>query len=748
MRLYFFIILVVTFILNLQLEALSNPGLEKRVIISQVGTEKYRMRLYLNAENPYETSSTFVESASQLSTTLPIPNRFDVIDMKAHIKYTASINIDNDGSTIALKMNKNFIKQVELLQKGIGGEVTIVDYQIPIDKLYEGYNTLCIAIQQKGKAGSSSGGSGDSENSRIATINRCVNTGQFPANAESSGGTATSSILTQSSIWTQIDTRNSYIEFTFKLKPFEEKISSIYKYMFDNKNQVSDKINFIFPTAPTEQDIQNYGLMANIIGTILKFKDLDFSVSTEIMNNRNNVIIMTKDKAIEFLKKYDDENSSINSKITGNINLIANPKNSQKGILLITGENQTILESAILRIGDSDLALIDDQSITVVERSLPEKSKPFSTTKFFPFDVEVPFSKLKYETKTLSGLSIGAIYMDFLVYPIFNFDENSSLAMGINSLSADNNRLKVITNLFFNGNFVHQFIDTKQFNSVSTNDFKMTESKDISASIIKGGKNTMRLDIAVLPRQGSTVCAPLSIQATIKDDSYFYIPKGKIEVEYPHLKYISDMAFPFSIYPDLQNTGILITDFYADTIASAMHIAFQLGKTIDYPGYRMTITYDINKILDKDIIVLGGQIERYAPLYENSPIKFTKMGMQKESLIRNELDKRVKMQLKTVENVDFSNYLVAQTYKSPFNPNRIVFELLAKTPKTLLKGIQEGLIAKNLGNFDGDLWLYNIESEKSYSYRMGEKYKIKDLIDGYEKERLYENDEYRKITEF
>lgn len=208
------------------------------------------------------------------------------------------------------------------------------------------------------------------------------------------------------------------------------------------------------------------------------------------------------------------------------------------------------------------------------------------------------------------------------------------------------------------------------------------------------------------------------------------------------------MAFPFSIYPDLQNTGILITDFYAETIASAMQVAFQLGKTIDYPGYRMTITYDINKILDKDIIVLGGQIERYAPLYENAPIKFTKTGMQKESLIRNELDKRVKMQLKTVENVDFSNYLVAQTYKSPFNPNRIVFELLAKTPKTLLKGIQEGLIAKNLGNFDGDLWLYNIESEKSYSYRMGEKYKIKDLIDGYEKERLYENDEYRKITEF
>ncbi len=725
MKKLFYVMMVSVFLLQTfvsqPLYGLVDPAKEKRIVVSQVGSDRYKLRIYLNADNPYEISAMYVEPTSQLAVTLPIPNRFNVLDMKAHVEYTSSINVENDGSTIALKLNKHYVTQSELLEKGRGGGTTIVDYSIPTDKLFEGYNTVCIAIQQRGTKGS-----GGSDKAGAPSIDNCANFGQV-----------TTGITTP--VWTQIDTRNSYIEMTFKLKSFEEKLSSIQKYLFDSKNHVTDKINFVFPATPTEQDLQNYGFMANVIGNILKFKDIDFTVSTELVSNRNNVIVMTKDKVTELLKKYDDNNGSVSSKINGNINVVTNPKNNLKGILVITGDSQSIIESAILRVADSDLLLMEEHSIAVGEKKTPEKSLPFSTDKFVPFDVDVPFSKMKYTTRTFSGDSTNSVTLDFLLYPIYRFDENYSISIGVNTLSADNTKL--MGNLFLNGNFAHQFVDTKPFYSSNASDFKTIVGKNISSALINGGKNNLRLNMSVCSRDTAVPCNSSVMNTTIKDDSYIHIPRGKMEVEYPNLKYISDMGFPFSIYPDLQNTGILITDFYAETIASAMHIAFQLGKTVENPGYRMILTYDINKVLDRDIIVIGGQIDKYAPLYENAPIKFIKTANSKK-----EISLERQMKLKSVEKIDFSSYLIAQTYQSPFNPRRVVFELLAKTPKTLLKGVQEGLITKNLGNFDGDLWLYNLDTEKTSSYSIAEKYKVRDIIE--DENVLYDDEQYKKITEF
>jgi hypothetical protein len=37
-----------------------------------------------------------------------------------------------------------------------------------------------------------------------------------------------------------------------------------------------------------------------------------------------------------------------------------------------------------------------------------------------------------------------------------------------------------------------------------------------------------------------------------------------------------------------------------------------------------------------------------------------------------------------------------------------------------------------MGNFQGDVWLYNVKTEKSFSYRLGKEYVVEEMVDGYE----------------
>ncbi len=668
----------------------------------------------MNFENPYKTTSTLVSQYSQHKLNLPIPDRFEILDMKQVIHYTPSINIDGDSSTISVKANNKFIKEYQLAHQGMLGRGIELETKIPLPLLYDGYNDICVAITQQPKPSVGGGGVG----SGVSTVDSCMNIGELAASGGGGGGTP------PSPYWTQIDLHNSYIEFDFKLKKFEERISSIFKFIFDNKNSTKDRVNFIFPTLPTETDFNNYGLLSNIAGNIMDFKDLDITISTKIDNNTNNIVIVTRDKLDEIFKEYDS------SKLSGNINLIRNINREEKGILVITGDTQDEILSSIYRLTDSDMKTLRGNHLVVKTRTKPKKSRPYTAPKFIQFGEKIPFSDLDFQTRTFSGFGVNSIYFHFVTYPTREFsDEN--IVFAINRLNSNSSKLKTLINLFVNGEFSHQIIDSKPIDSFLGQKFEVAIRENVTAEALKKGKNYFRLDISVFPRDSDEICAPPSLQATIKDDSYFIIPKGDGHVELPELQYFGDLAFPFSIYPDLQNSAILITDFHAKTIASAMLMAFKLGQKIGYPGYYLTTTYDINKVLDKDIIVVGKHIEVYSPLYSNASLKFKNGELQKRVYLSKKFHESNEV-IDTTEKMKLDNYFFTQSYQSPFNPKRVILDLTASNPHTLFAGVKDGLLAKNMGNFQGDVWLYNVKTEKSFSYRLGKEYVVEEMVDGYE----------------
>jgi len=696
---------------------------EKRIEVAKVGDNRYLMRLYFNYENPYQIETILMGLMGNQFVTVPIPNRLEIIKMRAEIRYVPSLVLYHARSTIAITSNNIVIRQFNLNEQRFkdSGVVTI-SANVPINTLDE-YNKIGAKLIQHYSSGQ---GKEDIEDTSAPEL------------------------------WTQIDLKNSYVEFVFSLKPFEEKLSSITKFMFDNKNIFKDSINFVFPKIPTDIDFYNYAFMSNLIGNILKYRDVDFSVSTKILDHRNNILIMSRKDIVEKLTDYKDDIKDFDNKISGNINVIRNPKQIDKGFLIVTGESDDEIKNALYRMVNKDIQLLEEQNLKITKTDIPPKSQPYSTPGFISTGNKVLFSDLGYKTRTFFGEQPEILYLDFNLYPTVKYEATDALGVTMNVIQGGIMRSDSATNIYINDILAFQ-IKTSQIKEddigrTSLQKFETANKNLISTRLLKKGKNSLKMEFAMVPVNGPALIRFNNdiLKFTLRDDSSITFPRAKAEIELPNLSYISELAFPFSIYPDLQNTGILITNFDSRTVASAMYVAFYLGKRINYPAYRLTVTADINKIINKDIITVGSQVERYALLYQNAPIQFTKDGVIKEIALSSKyIDEgslRIKQHTSTtkiIESTNLKDYLVVQTYQSPFNKRRVILEISSLEPTTLIKGIEHGFSPIHLGKFDGDVWLYNIVNDESYSFRLKETYVLDEVVDGYSKDI-----EIKKVNEF
>ena len=202
--------------------------MKKRILLTRLDNGLYRMKIYFNYENPFNIQNVLRGRFTAHFVTLPIPDRFDVKKMTVEVLYTPSLVLYEARSTISVIANQGIVKQFPLNEKRFkdSGKVKIRT-SVPVDLLKD-YNQIGVQIIQHYSKG----------------VSEAVEDTTAPE------------------LWSQIDLQNSYIEMDFKLRPFEEKISSISKFMFDPKNILKDSVNFVFPKKPTDDDFYHYAFMA------------------------------------------------------------------------------------------------------------------------------------------------------------------------------------------------------------------------------------------------------------------------------------------------------------------------------------------------------------------------------------------------------------------------------------------------------------------------------------------------------
>ena len=133
-------------ILLLSTLSMSAPIDKKRVLVSKIGENKYKMRIYFNYENPYEIQKTLIGRNTQYSPNIPIPDKFEVLDVYVSIKYTSSFVLEHTRSIIAIKANNYIVRQFGLNERQFKDSgMTTVTAQIPTDLLSD-YNRIGVKI--------------------------------------------------------------------------------------------------------------------------------------------------------------------------------------------------------------------------------------------------------------------------------------------------------------------------------------------------------------------------------------------------------------------------------------------------------------------------------------------------------------------------------------------------------------------------------------------------------------------------
>jgi len=661
------------------------------------------IHIYFNHENSSQNQITLSGLSPSFSIDLPVANRWKVKKARAVIKYTPSIALKENRSFMSVKLDNYTLKQYQLMpHKFLDGGELVIDLEIPHQKLYK-HNRFTIQLYQHY---SDSG---------------TENMNQAPE------------------VWTQINIDDSFIELEVEPKEIKKDLSSLIGSIFDIYNPVEQKINYIFHDK-NENTIYNYAFFSSILGKILQYRKVDFSITEKkIVYDRDNLIIATTDE----LKNIFDANG-FGFKIDGNVNIFRNPKDKTLAIIIITAKTEKRLKEVLFSTFGLDLNLNSGNSKIVKKVIYPKKAKPYSAPEFIADGQKIFFKDMRYKTKTFQGFNAEPLYIKFKLYPDLFFPNKETGNIYVDYIFPFAVQDESISNIFINNLFVSQVKMLEEREVQTLKKYLLMDTISPSkyrTKLLKGGYNSLEVRMTMIPLNWNST----SLQTTILEDSYFEIPEAQHWLGMADLKDFTSSAFPFSIYPDLQDTFFLLTDNEDSTLETLMQISHFLGENIKYPPYYMNIGRKIDsESEDKNIIMIGKYNKNFSEIYQNAPLILAENGYIRDIDLSNSFansleeldDKNIDENLedrerfiRIFETTQSSQYLISQFFQSPYNSDKSI--LMFNGDKSSIKDeVKQVLDTKFRSKVQGDLVISKLTTttdREIFNFDVQDKYYIGNL---------------------
>ena len=437
----------------------------------------------------------------------------------------------------------------------------------------------------------------------------------------------------------------------------------------------------------------------------------------------------------------------IDEKISHDVNIIQNPHNVQNAIVVIAPTDREKIEQSITALYKSDLLLYTGAGLDVNQTIVPPPALPYTAKKFVPLDKKIYFKELGYKTKLLKGQYPPEITLDFKVYPDNYFDSKDKVKLNLHYVFPTVIHSDSVSNIYLNGNFAKQ-IDIKsnakesEINVEANKLFDWDSLIDMPAYLIGQGFNRLRFDFSLIPEKKNhcEIFNTENLVATVLDDSYFVIPKAEKWIEMPYMQLIANSAYPYSIYPDLQQTTILLTNKSFSSMAASMNFIFYLTQQIDsYPYYlNISETLDVNTKASQ-IIAFGTindtlmrEISQGAPITLNDETltkryPFVEKFVEHKGILDESKNKKYRFTNKISEDKSIASNLVFQMIRSPYDKKKTIVMAMAENGDCLNKGLFSLLQQHNRGKIKGDLLIYNYRTEVAKSFDVNDKYILSDL---------------------
>lgn len=663
------------------------------------------IRIPLNYESKNVSQGYLRGSRAEHTFSLPIASRWVILSAKAKLDYTPSLAIVPARSVITVSLNDKTVSQQSINMSRQGSETTL-ETSLPADK-FEKFNRITVNGYQH------------------------YNTDQCEDE-------------TAPELWTKIDIEKSYVELTVLPKTLPNELSSIDHYLFDFKNISRQRITFVLPEKRTKSMATGAVVAASTIGKKLKYRDVDFNVASKIPSDSDTVIIATRQELISLLTPlFSNNRTLIASQVAqSSILFFSNPANPHYGIICLTGDNDADLVSASQAFASYDFALFKGNGVKISNLSLPNESEPYSAPGYLLTGKHISFRELGQKNTTFKYMYPAPQDLNFKMYPDLYFDEKEKIKINVNGIFPVKVRHDSVLNVTLNNNFATQF-DLKDHASKEvgiSKFFNFKKSDTFPVYLIGKGKNKLSLQPAMVPfKKGNCELYNMeNLQATILDNSYIELPDAPHWIEMPYIRYFLYAAYPFSIHPDGLSSGFLLESFSSSNLKAALKIAFFLGREIEYPLYRATVTTSLNDLKDKEIVYIGSYQKLTDSLFKNAQVKvsenrftasFPSVYKYVDYLPFYHTDRLEPFQYKKAlsESGKAGKHLLVQVFRSPFEKSRSVLSLQYDDPESLEKGVNMLFSSEQEVGWNSDTLIIDTELQKINSFELAQKYFIGDL---------------------
>ncbi len=446
-------------------------------------------------------------------------------------------------------------------------------------------------------------------------------------------------------------------------------------------------------------------------------------------------------------KKSYSEALFISEKILHDINIIRNPVSPDKVILVIAPYEESKIFEVITGFYRENLSLYFRQGLNIESVEIPKKAEAYSADGYIPIETEITFRELGYETTVLRGWYPPSVSIDFKVYPDHYFNSKDRIKAHLNYVFPTTVNNDSVSNIFINGKFAKQ-IDIMEASKSQERGSKMggllesDNMKELPVYLIDKGHNKIKFEFSLVPNK-KNICKINNTQnllIMLMDNSYFSLPSSDRWIEMPYMEYLPMSGYPYSIYPDLQDTQIVLTNTDIDTISASMNFIFFLTQEIHSHPYYLNITQNIEDADKERQIVMFGSIHdtKMQTMSENAPVTFNEIDMNKpypfikrfvdkKSIVDEERLKKYRYISKMKETNQLDDNILVQMFKSPYNNEKTVLMFVGEKPQALNKGVQSIITYKNRHYMKGDTVIYNPVVESGVSLNIKDKYIITNM---------------------
>ncbi|HAK89626.1 MAG TPA: cellulose synthase [Nitrospiraceae bacterium] len=531
-----------------------------------------------------------------------------------------------------------------------------------------------------------------------------------------------------SDLWTTLKLDEAYLEMEYSLRDVPLKLSALPNFLFDPKISPRGEVNIVIENTKNVDMVSIASIVASGIARRFDYKNVYFSVSSDIKPGYDNILVGKGDFVRQLLQLRGVETAEIKSPFVKIMHMPERADGSNnKGraadrshaLIIISGANTDHIKLAAETMAIMSTAFPDTNEMMPMEFRLPD-IQLYGGRLIITQDKKYTFKTLNFPSYSFKGLNPAPkeitfrLPADFLIKPNMYADLSIHFSYGA-ALRSDS-----ALNISLNG---------KSIRAIHLNDVKggIIEGYklNIPTHLFKPGTNVLRFEPVMTPLVGKN-CEYFQTEnlfLTIYENSTLYFPAMPHFVDLPKIELFMLNGFPFTRWPDAHESMVYITNPDADTVGAMLNLIGVITQKNGYPLLEMKYTFTPPVNFKGEIIVMGDINTIPEDLKRAAPLSLTKQMTVPYPVVRSWNDESSLAFSKQISGLVPGKGAIME-FQSPYAEGRTAIVFTASSTKELLALAEAVMDPGVQAKSEGDLVLIDLDKTEYniIAMKVGKKY--------------------------